>query len=293
MKSQKNKFAEWMNEHPILAGFVVVILYTAFRKGLYYLFLYALPQTFAFTVIHEVLDVIWPFLMVVAFGRLNVYRRGGFFRTLFLGTTLLLYGLLFGFVSNLIPLFKESGVEWQTPFMMIWAAVTMFFVGFREESCYRGIVLHIFADKYLKDRRGILITAFASAAFFGIMHMNNIFVGQSFLECVVQTVNAFFLGALFGAVLLRGGNLWSLMLIHGFIDLGLTSKNLLTKTYASDAVGYIASHTKTTIDPIETVIRLILWAVIVCITLFMLRKSKCDEIIERFNADGSKKGVNE
>ena len=285
IKLQKNRFAKWLDEHPVIAGFAVVILYTLFRKGTYYIFAKLLPQTGVFTVLHEIVDVIWPFLMVVAFGRLNVYRKGGFFRTLLLGVSLLIYGLLLGFGSNLFPLFKETGVEWQTPIMMIWAAITMFFVGFREESCYRGIVLNIFADKYLKDRKGIFITAFASAAFFGIMHMNNIFIGQSFLECVSQTVNAFFLGALFGAVLLRGGNLWSLMLIHGFIDLGVTSKNLLTKTYATDAIGYLASNTQTDIDPIETVLKIVMWAIITAIVLFMLRKSKCDEIIERFNAE--------
>ena len=286
IKLQKNRFAKWMDEHPVIAGFAVVIFYTLFRKGTYYTFSKLLPQTGIFTVLHELVDVIWPFLMVIAFGRLNIYRsKGRFFRTLFLGVSLLIYGLLLGFGANLFPLFKETGIEWQTPIMMIWAAITMFFVGFREESCYRGIVLSIFADKYLKDRRGVLITAFASAAFFGIMHMNNIFIGQSFLECVLQTFNAFFLGALFGAVFLRGGSLWSMMLIHGFIDLGVTSKNMLTKTYATDAIGFLASHTETAIDPIETTIRIILWVVITVIVLFMLRKSKCDEIIKRFNAE--------
>ena len=286
IKLQKNRFAKWMDEHPVIAGLAVVILYTLFRKGTYYTFSKLLPQTGIFTVLHELVDVIWPFFMVIAFGRLNIYRsKGRFFRTLLLGVSLLIYGLLLGFGANLFPLFKETGIEWQTPIMMIWAAITMFFVGFREESCYRGIVLSIFADKYLKDRRGVLITAFASAAFFGIMHMNNIFIGQSFLECVLQTLNAFFLGALFGAVLLRGGNLWSMMLIHGFIDLGVTSKNMLTKTYATDAIGFLASNTQTAIDPIETTIRIILWVVITVIVLFMLRKSKCDEIIKQFSID--------
>lgn len=282
MESKKNSFAAWMNAHPIAAGFTVVILYTVFRRGAYFVFTRFLPQTFAFTVIHELVDVLWPFLMVMAFGRLGIYRRGGFFRTLFLGISLILYGVFFGYLSNLLPLLREPGLEWQTPAMMLWAVLTMFFVGFREESSYRGIVLHIFADKYLKDRRGVLITAFGSAAFFGIMHMNNIMIGQSFLESVLQTLNAFVLGALFGAVYLRGGSLWALMLIHGSIDLGLTLKNLMTKTYASDAIAYLAGNTETTLDPIEAVLRLIMWTIIILITLFLLRKKKCDEIIERY-----------
>ena len=181
MKSKKSRFAEWMNAHPVAAGFTVVILYSVFRKGLYFLFLKAFPDTFAVTVIHELIDVIWPFLLVIAFERLEIYRGGRFFRTLFMGISLILYGLVYGYLGNLLALAKNPGVEWQTPLMIFWGVLTMLFVGFREESCYRGIVLHIFADKYLKDRRGILITAFASAAFFGLMHMNNILIGQSLL----------------------------------------------------------------------------------------------------------------
>ena len=283
MKSKKSRFAEWMNAHPVAAGFTVVILYSVFRKGLYFLFLKAFPDTFAVTVIHELIDVIWPFLLVIAFDRLEIYRGGRFFRTLFMGISLILYGLVYGYLGNLLALTKNPGVEWQTPLMIFWGVLTMLFVGFREESCYRGIVLHIFADKYLKDRRGILITAFASAAFFGLMHMNNILIGQSLVQTINQTVNAFFLGALFGAVYLRGGNLWAMMLIHGFIDLGMASKNLLTKTYASDAMAYIASN-KAAIDSTEIILKIVLWAIITGITLFLLRKSKCDEIIERFSA---------
>ena len=285
MRSEKNRFAAWMDEHPVIAGFAVVILYILLRKGTYYLFLHA--QGAAFTVIHELVDVIWPFLMVLAFGKIGAYRKGRFFRTLLLGVSLFLYGLLLGFGINLFPLFKESGLEWQTPVMIVWALITMLFVGFREESCYRGIVLRAFANKYMKDRKGVLISVFASAAFFGIMHMANIFVGQSFVECVFQTVSAFFFGSLSAAVYLRGGNLWALMVLHGFTDLGLMSKNLLTKTYSSDAVEFIASHKDTTINPAQLVVNLVLWTIFICLTLFMLRKKKCGEIIERFGSGGN------
>ena len=283
MGSEKNRFAAWMDEHPVAAGFAVVILYMLFRKGAYYIFLNA--QGAAFTVMHELVDVIWPFLMAAAFGKLVIYRKGRFFRTLLLGISLFLYGLLFGYCLNLIPLLKEPGIEWQTPVMIIWAVVTMFFVGFREESCYRGIVLHVFAKKYMKDRKGVLISVFASSFFFAIMHIGNILVGQSFFVCVIQIINAFFFGGLFAAVYLRGGNLWAVMALHGFIDLGLMSKNLLTKTFASDAIAFIASNTDTSASTAQTVVYLVLWAAAFCLTLIMLRKKKCEEIIERFRPE--------
>ena len=280
-ETKRNQFTEWMNEHLFAAGMVVMLLYILLRRTSYFIFRSLLPKNGITTVIHEITDVIWPFLMVALFGRLNVYRKGGFFRTLFLGISLILYGFVFGYLGNFISLSQVEGLEWQTPLMMIWGVITMLFVGFREESVYRGILVNVFADKYAKDRRGILLTAFGASLFFGLMHMQNVFIGQSFLESVLQTLNAFFLGSVFAAVYLRGGNLWAVMVIHGFIDLGLTAKNMLTKTFASDAAAYLASHTQTTVDAGEMIFRIILWAVYVLIALFLLRKSKCNEIIDR------------
>lgn len=205
-----------MNEHPFAAGLSAMLLYILLRRTSYFIFTGLLPKNTVTSVIHEITDVIWPFLMVALFGRLDVYRKGNFFRTLFLGISLLLYGFVWGYLNNWLTLSKVPDLVWQTPLMMAWAVLTMFFVGFREESVYRGILVNVFADKYAKDRKGILLSAYGAALFFGLMHMQNIVIGQSLLECGLQTLNAFFLGALFGAVYLRGGNLWALMVIHGF-----------------------------------------------------------------------------
>ena len=89
MTKTKRSPATWAREHPIAAGFVLVILFIIFRKGLYFLFK-ALPQTTGMRVLHEVLDVIWPFLMVVVFGYTWTYREKGFFRTLYIALPLLI-----------------------------------------------------------------------------------------------------------------------------------------------------------------------------------------------------------
>ena len=284
-KAKQNRLTAWAYAHPMAAGLAVAVLYVIFRRISHFVFKDLLPSSAAVTAIHEIVDVVWPFLIVVAFGQGHVYRRRGFWRTLFLGLSLILYGLFFGYVSNLVSLLQEPGLEWQTPLMALWGVITMLFVGFREESVFRGAAANILADRYLNDRRGILVTAFGSAFFFGVMHMQNVFVGQSFTESVLQSINACCLGVLFCAVYLRGGSLWAMMLIHGFIDLGLLFKNLLTRTYASDAMGFLAGNTETSIDLAETAFKLVIWAICILIALFLLRKSKCDEIIERFRAE--------
>ena len=279
--AKKNSLAEWANRHSLAACFVVVALYIVFRRSTYFIFRSVLPQSAAVMVVYELIDVIWPFMMVAAFGRLTIYRKGRFFPTLLMGVGLILYGLI-PFVLNLLALAEEPGLVWQSPLLMLWGIATELFVGFREESVFRGITVNLFADKYLKDRRGILLTAFGASFFFGVMHMQNIALGQTVLGSAIQSVNAFFLGLVFAAVYLRGANIWALMLIHAFIDLGVSVKELLTETYAADALSAMAaSNMETSIDAGTLIPMLILWLIYTVIALFLLRKRKCAQILER------------
>ena len=283
MVKEKNGFAFRMDEHPMLAGALVVILYILFRRISHYIFTSMLPQTGLTEAMHEIVDVIWPFLMVVAFNRTDVYKkgRGRFFITVVKGLALIFLAVFY-YATTVPMLLADDTVEWQTPLMMLAAALTMFFVGFREESCFRGIVVNVIGDRYIKDRKGIMITTFVSAALFGVMHMQNLFVGQSFAATLFQTVNAACMGCFLTAVYLRGGNLWAMMVMHGFYDMSLMVKNLLTKTSDAGALAYLASRNDTEVDATEVALKATICIVFILLALFLLRKSKCDGIIERF-----------
>ena len=283
MPTPKNRLAARAHAHPVAASLIVMLLYIILRRSSYFLFRNVLPQTGAVSVIYELVDAVWPFLLVAAFGCLRAYRKGGFFRTLLFGIPLILYGAI-PFVENMLGLFSEPDLVWQTPLMMLWGIVPYLFIGFREESVFRGIVIDLFADK-MKDRRGVLTVAVFSAFLFGIMHMQNVFIGQTFFGSLIQSVNAFFLGLLLVAVYLRGGNLWALMLIHAFIDFGISAKEALTVTYRADAITAAAnSNTETSVDAGYVISMLIFWALYTAIALFLLRKKKCGEIVERFSS---------
>ena len=282
MKMKKGKLSEWANEHPAAACFVLVLMFLVFRKGLFLIFR-ALPQTTGLRVLHELLDVVWPFGMVVLFGKTDAYKRGGFFRTLIAGLGVIILSAVL-FAMNVYSLSQEPGLEWYTLPMMALGVFTAFAVGFREESVFRGIAVNLLADKYLKDRRGILITTFAAAAFFGVMHMGNMVNGQSFAESVLQAVNAVFLGAVLVAVYLRGGNLWALMLIHGFYDMAVDVPALLTKTYGADIQTAMGTSKEASEGTGTAGAYVILWTVYLLVTLFLLRRKKCGEIIERYDS---------
>lgn len=62
------------------------------------------------------------------------------------------------------------------------------------------------------------MSLFGSAAIFGLVHAANIFVGADVGTTIFQVCYAFSLGILFGAVLIRKGNLWPCIICHGLID---------------------------------------------------------------------------
>lgn len=87
----------------------MVLLFVVFRKGLYFIFT-ALPQTTGLRAIHEILDVIWPFGMVVLFGQTDAYKGGRFFRTLLAGLVLILLSMVL-LAINIINLSQEPNPE--------------------------------------------------------------------------------------------------------------------------------------------------------------------------------------
>ena len=151
------------------------------------------------------------------------------------------------------------------------------------EAVFRGVAVNVIADKYLKDRRGIFFTTYAAAFFFGFMHMGNMISGQPFLPSLAQSINAVFLGALLVAIYLRGGNIWAMAVLHGFYDMSILVASLFTKTHGMDPVSSLASNADVSINSL--LLTCAMAPVYVLITIFLLRKSKCDEIIEKYNPE--------
>ena len=282
MDSDKRSTAVWAKDHPVAAGFAVVLIYIAFRRLTYFVFRDLLTPTFPVKFVHEIVDVIWPFATVLAFGCTDAYKngKGRFVKTIVIGIPLVFY-FLYGVAGSIFKLSEISSLEWKTPPMMLFEAVTMLFVGFREESLFRGIAVNLLSGRFCKDRRGILLTTALGAFFFGIMHMQNLVLGQSFEATVAQSVNAAFVGSVFVAVYLRGGNLWAMMILHAFIDASLMFTTLFVKSSQDDAIGYIANN-KQTYDTATIIGKVGLCVLCLVVTLFILRKSKCEEITERF-----------
>ncbi len=108
-------------------------------------------------------------------------------------------------------------------------ALVMLSVGFVEEFIFRGILQSVFLKKYGHRKNGILISIFLPAALFGALHLVNINM-SNIAASIGQFVYAFFIGAAFGAILLKTNKLIPLVILHGLINTVFSINTLLDDT---------------------------------------------------------------
>ena len=149
---------------------------------------------------------------------------------------------------------------------------SLFGIGFLEESIFRGIVVNNIAKKYLGNRKGVYVTVLTSGFLFGAMHLSNLVLGVNPFSVVIQSVVAMASGFYLAAIYLRGGSLWALIIMHTLVDSASMFKASFTTNNGTmaDAIGELSLGNLTP------------FFVLSLLTLFLLRKEKCDEIIERY-----------
>ncbi len=83
-----------------------------------------------------------------------------------------------------------------------------------EEVVFRGIFIHNLKESGKSDMAALLIPALI----FGLIHITNA-VNGSIIQALVQAGYAVVVGLVFGAVYIRTGDLFSVMLAHAAIDI--------------------------------------------------------------------------
>ena len=151
-------------------------------------------------------------------------RADGLIRTLALSALM----IPFWGISLAPALLSGSGV-----FHMVGAQAvgTSLMAGFWEETAFRGISLAFFMRQW-RDEKHILPALLLSSAAFGLMHGANALFGADPVMTIIQVVETTCLGILFGAIFLRGGNLWPLILVHfanDMIALSASSADAITE----------------------------------------------------------------
>ena len=98
------------------------------------------------------------------------------------------------------------------PAKIVVLIIVTLLIGFQEEAIFRGILLSAFRPQ------GVMKAVLISAALFGIIHINSLFVGRDPIFVLSQII-ASFLGAIgLGALRIRTNTVVPLVLLHAFND---------------------------------------------------------------------------
>ena len=137
--------------------------------------------------------------------------------------------------------------------------------GAGEEVAFREVGISYLARQW-KDENKIILMAIIPAAAFALTHVTNI-VSMSFPDVLKQALLTFFMGVFLGAVYIRTGNIWPIILGHSLHDIMAFS--------ASEKLSMLGLNLPDWSVTLLTVIE----AGLLISGLYMLRKSKRAEII--------------
>ena len=99
-------------------------------------------------------------------------------------------------------------------------------VGFVEETLFRGIILYALVRVWGRSRRGVLLSVLVQAALFAVPHLLQAMTGSSWDQVFMVIVNGFVSGIWWGVLVLLGGSLWPVMLLHGLSNASVQVRSL-------------------------------------------------------------------
>ena len=256
-------------EHAIPAAFIIFIIFDLLLLGVGRL-LSLLPKTLPIEFLSETIIMILPAALVVFFGFSSAFKKGNFLRGIlcilpYLGVQLITMWVVFS------KMMANPDADWQPWYQIVYGLFAVFGVGFREECIYRATIQNVLAKKYVNSVKGIWITVMISSIIFGLSHAPNLFFGVAPLAVLIQIVKASTVGLLFGAVYLRSGNIWVLILVHALTDTVSLAQSIFLQNVSDVELMNLQSFSW---------ISVVFEFAYIGITIFLLRPSKCKQICE-------------
>ena len=255
-------------QYAIPAAFIIFVLTDLLLLGLGQLLSF-LPPKLPMLYLVEIIFILIPVALMFFFGFSSAFKkenilRGVFYLLPYVVFQLIVLGVFFS--ENL----GNSDANWKPWYLVVYGVFSVIGIGVREECIFRGTLQNILAKKYAKSVKGIWITVIVTALTFGLTHVTNVFFGMDPLAVLTQVISATCLGILFGAVYLRSGSIWALILIHTLTDIaGLANSTFLYFDDIEDMNQLSWSWKK-----------LIIYLIYIGFAAFLLRPSKHKQICE-------------
>lgn len=264
----------------VFAAALTVSVYFISRFFNYFIVL--IPDLYVEDVVFNIVFMLWPVALTFLFGYGFVFKEKGFGKTFKTGLLFLcVYLAVLPFTA--LTAFEKAGAQWQTWDKILLGVLTLIGIGLREELLFRGIIGNALALKYAKSTKGIWLTVAVASIAFGALHFFNVLAGVSVGAVFVQVLGATVAGAVFCAIYLRGGNVWVPIIIHAVVDL----VGLFESTFVISAVSDVDQINNLNFSGLLVSIPLELLLI-----AFLLRKSKRQDILDRFETLREKYGEN-
>ncbi len=210
---------------PICSCIVVIVVYLLIFHLSSIVAMMVLEQNFVIQLVSMLFTDV--FLLVIlwamGFGNVLTQKSKGILYSLGTGGYMLMIGAIAA-VSNFAMYAFTEDYKFRTLAPVgeiIIFTLVMLGIGFTEELVFRGIVTNILKEKFsVRTDRGIFLVIVVQGVLFGACHMTNMLSGVGLESALVQSIMASFLGMLLGAIYLRTGSLWFVMLLHAWNDFG-------------------------------------------------------------------------
>lgn len=104
------------------------------------------------------------------------------------------------------------------PALISFVALFLLTHAFLEEVAFRGLIMVAFVNRWGSTTGGLVKSVLVSSLFFASYHLANILGGNPLPVVLLQMVGAFFLGILFGALMLSGKSIYPVAFLHGLVN---------------------------------------------------------------------------
>jgi membrane protease YdiL (CAAX protease family) len=207
----------------VLAGFLAVVLFGVVQTDAAFA-----PLVLLITTLYLVL-VLWAFkwLKVAGVGSLGNWKGWAAALILLVYYLFALIYAFFGEFSFTVPTEAVSGLE--IPALFLNVAL--------EEFLFRGLILYTLMSAWGATRKGVLKAVIVTAFLFGLIHGLNAVTGDA-SEVPGQIAIALFESLWWGAIVLRWGSVWPVVLIHAATNWVLQTKALSLPGYHGTAGAY-------------------------------------------------------
>ena len=276
------KLRNLTQRYPIVFAVVLTVAVEAICR-FFNFFIAFIPDLYVANIVSKFVHMLWPVALTLVLGYGFVLKEKGFGKTLKVGLGFVGF-YTFVVLAAVYAALDKPDVVWQTWDRILLGFVTLFGIGLREDLLFRGVIGSAMGLKYAKTSKGIWLTLAVSSVTFGLLHFFNISYGVSFGAACVQVLGATAIGAVFGAIYLRGGNIWVPILIHAVVDFA----GLFESTFIANAATDVDK-----INQLSATGLLISIPVEILLVVFLLRKSKHAEILERMETLRGKYGIAE